>query len=82
MEDRQDGIAAKTLIASLARLFASAAASRNVSCKSSNLYPDAGHAFENPRNKDAYRPADTGDAWKRTIALLADTLKAEAPGCS
>lgn len=39
------------------------------------IYPDAGHAFENPRNKDAYRPADTADAWKRTIAFLASTLK-------
>ena len=39
------------------------------------IYPDAGHAFENPRNKDAYRPADTADAWKRTLAFLASTLK-------
>ena len=27
---------------------------------------DAGHAFENPNNKDGYRPADAADAWQRT----------------
>jgi carboxymethylenebutenolidase len=38
-------------------------------------YPDAGHAFENPNNKGGYRPEDAADAWKRTIAFLAGTLK-------
>ena len=40
-----------------------------------NIYDDAGHAFENPNNKDGYRADDAADAWKRTISFLADTLK-------
>lgn len=39
------------------------------------IYDDAGHAFENPNNKDGYRPADAADAWKRTVAFLAENLK-------
>jgi carboxymethylenebutenolidase len=39
------------------------------------IYPKAGHAFENPNNKDGYRPDDATDAWKRTTKFLADTLK-------
>jgi carboxymethylenebutenolidase len=39
------------------------------------IYPDAGHAFENPNNKDGYRPNDAADAWKRTTDFLAQTLK-------
>jgi carboxymethylenebutenolidase len=39
------------------------------------IYPDAGHAFENPNNKDGYRPADAADAWKRTVDFLATSLK-------
>ena len=39
------------------------------------IYDDAGHAFENPNNKDGYRPADAADAWKRTTDFLAATLK-------
>lgn len=39
------------------------------------IYDDAGHAFENPNNKDGYRAADTADAWKRTVEFLAATLK-------
>jgi carboxymethylenebutenolidase len=38
------------------------------------LYPDAGHAFENPNNKTGYRADDAADAWKRTVKFLADTL--------
>ena len=38
------------------------------------IYPNAGHAFENPNNKQGYRPDDTADAWKRTLDFLA-TLK-------
>jgi len=38
------------------------------------IYPDAGHAFENPNNKDGYRPDDAADAWKRTVKFLAETL--------
>ncbi|HZQ95135.1 MAG TPA: dienelactone hydrolase family protein [Candidatus Sulfotelmatobacter sp.] len=39
------------------------------------IYEDAGHAFENPNNKEGYRPADAADAWQRTINFLASTLK-------
>lgn len=39
------------------------------------IYPDAGHAFENPNNKAGYRPEDTADAWTRTVNFLASTLK-------
>jgi carboxymethylenebutenolidase len=39
------------------------------------IYPDAGHAFENPNNKTGYRPADAADAWQRTDKFFAATLK-------
>ena len=39
------------------------------------IYDDAGHGFENPNNKDGYRPADAADAWKRIVDFLAATLK-------
>jgi carboxymethylenebutenolidase len=39
------------------------------------IYPDAGHAFENPNNKTGYKPNDAADAWRRTVKFLADTLK-------
>ena len=39
------------------------------------IYDAAGHAFENPNNKDGYREADATDAWKRTVEFLATTLK-------
>jgi carboxymethylenebutenolidase len=39
------------------------------------IYDDAGHAFENPNNKDGYRAADATDAWHRTAAFLAKYLK-------
>ena len=39
------------------------------------IYPDAGHAFENPGNKQGYRPEDAADAWQRTVTFLAATLK-------
>ena len=39
------------------------------------IYGDAGHAFENPNNKDGYRPDDAADAWKKTVNFLASTLK-------
>jgi carboxymethylenebutenolidase len=38
-------------------------------------YPDAGHAFENPHDTEKYRAEDTADAWRRTVAFLAATLK-------
>ncbi|HEY1263839.1 MAG TPA: dienelactone hydrolase family protein [Terriglobales bacterium] len=39
------------------------------------IYPDAGHAFENPNNTTGYRKDDTADAWKRTLAFLNNALK-------
>jgi carboxymethylenebutenolidase len=39
------------------------------------IYDDAGHAFENPNNKEGYREADAADAWKRTVEFLASNLK-------
>ncbi len=39
------------------------------------IYDDAGHAFENPNNKEGYRAADAADAWKRTADFLSETLK-------
>jgi carboxymethylenebutenolidase len=40
-----------------------------------HIYPDAGHAFENPNNTAGYRKDDAADAWNRTVTFLADTLK-------
>ncbi len=39
------------------------------------IYPDAGHAFQNPNNKAGYRPQDAADAWNRIVEFLAATLK-------
>jgi carboxymethylenebutenolidase len=39
------------------------------------IYPDAGHAFENPNNKQGYRSDDAADAWQRTVGFLAANLK-------
>lgn len=39
------------------------------------IYPDAGHAFENPNNTAGYRAEDAADAWKRTVNFFAATLK-------
>ena len=39
------------------------------------IYPEAGHGFENPNNRDGYRADDAADAWKRTIDFLKRTLK-------
>jgi carboxymethylenebutenolidase len=39
------------------------------------IYPDAGHAFQNPDNKAGYRAEDAADAWKRTVEFLDATLK-------
>ncbi len=38
------------------------------------VYPDAGHAFENPNNKDGFRAADAADAQQRMKAFFATTL--------
>jgi len=39
------------------------------------IYPDAGHAFENPNNKGGYREKDAADAWSKTVVFLDNTLK-------
>jgi carboxymethylenebutenolidase len=39
------------------------------------IYPDAGHAFENPNNKSGYRAEDAVDAWQRTVSFLNGNLK-------
>jgi len=39
------------------------------------IYPDAGHGFENPNNKDGYRADDTAKAQKITMDFLARNLK-------
>ncbi len=39
------------------------------------IYPDAGHAFENPNNQAGYRAEDAADAWEHTTSFLAATLK-------
>jgi len=39
------------------------------------IYDDAGHAFENPNNKEGYRAADAADAWQRIVDFLSGTLK-------
>jgi carboxymethylenebutenolidase len=40
-----------------------------------HIFPDAGHAFENPNNKPGYRADDAAQAWKLTLAFLANNLK-------
>jgi carboxymethylenebutenolidase len=39
------------------------------------IYDDAGHAFENPNNKEGYKPQDAADAWKLTTGFLDTNLK-------
>jgi carboxymethylenebutenolidase len=39
------------------------------------IYPDAGHAFENPNNTGGYRADDAADAWRRTVNFFAVNLK-------
>lgn len=38
------------------------------------VYPDAGHAFFNDTNPNAYVPEVARDAWQRTLAFLEQTL--------
>ena len=40
-----------------------------------HIFPDAGHAFENPNNKQGYRADDAAEAWKLTTDFLAKNLK-------
>jgi carboxymethylenebutenolidase len=39
------------------------------------IYPDAGHAFENPNNTQGYKAEDTKDAQERMRQFFAQTLK-------
>ena len=39
------------------------------------IYPEAGHAFENPNNKTGYRAADAADALARVDRFFAASLK-------
>ena len=39
------------------------------------IYPDAGHAFENPNNTTGYRPVDAADALRRVDHFFAETLR-------
>ncbi len=39
------------------------------------IYPDAGHAFENPNNKQGYRQQDAEDAYKHQTDFFAAKLK-------
>ena len=40
-----------------------------------HIFPDAGHGFENPNNKQGYRADDAAQAWKLTVDFLAKYLK-------
>jgi carboxymethylenebutenolidase len=39
------------------------------------IYEGAGHAFENPNNKDGYRPEAAADAWQRMVDFFNEKLK-------
>jgi carboxymethylenebutenolidase len=39
------------------------------------IYDGAGHAFENPNNKDGYRPEAAADAWARMTAFFKKNLQ-------
>jgi carboxymethylenebutenolidase len=39
------------------------------------IFPDAGHGFENPGNKENYRAEDAARAWTKTVEFLRQTLK-------
>ncbi|HKV62559.1 MAG TPA: dienelactone hydrolase family protein [Candidatus Acidoferrum sp.] len=39
------------------------------------IYEGAGHAFQNPNNKEGYRPEAAVDAWSRMTAFLKQALK-------
>ena len=41
------------------------------------VFPDAGHGFENPSNKDRYRAEDAQKAWSKTVEFLAHNLKGQ-----
>ena len=39
------------------------------------IYPDAGHAFENPNNKQGYNAKDAADAYQKQTEFFAKKLK-------
>ena len=39
------------------------------------IYPDSGHAFQNPNNKEGYRAQDAEGAWKHITRFLENNLK-------
>jgi len=39
------------------------------------IFPEAGHAFENPDNKTGYRAEDAAEAWTKTVVFLRRTLQ-------
>jgi len=51
---------------------AAKAAGKTVDVK---IYDGAGHAFENPNNKQGYRPEAATDAWARMLGFFGKTLK-------
>lgn len=42
------------------------------------LYEGVGHAFANP-SRDSYAPAQTADAWQKTLAFLENSTRASSP---
>jgi carboxymethylenebutenolidase len=40
-----------------------------------HIYPDAGHAFQNPNNKAGYRADDASDSWNKIVDFFSRTLK-------
>jgi carboxymethylenebutenolidase len=42
-----------------------------------HIFPDAGHGFENPNNKQGYRAADADQAWQLTVHFLAKNMKSK-----
>ena len=52
------------------------AAKKNADLK---IYPDAGHAFMNPNNKDGYRAESAADAQERIDRFFAAKLRANIP---
>ena len=43
------------------------------------IFGGAGHAFENPNNKDGYRPEATADAEKRVTSFFRKNLRSAQP---
>jgi carboxymethylenebutenolidase len=56
------------------RTFESAMKAAGKSCDV-KIYEGAGHAFENPNNKDGYRPQSAADAWSRMTTFFKKNLQ-------